>query len=168
MKVQQNCVSWWSEGCKDRECSGLSCQDTTEFPLYVSQMVLQRPSAVSRWHVCIYPSQIQEMQSFVFCRKPVLTAAVISNVSVDVLWYWLEALDMIQGTCQHISLFIRLYGERKRWLNLKSQVIMALFLSLPLELRVPISKSFSRIYIHIYLGGWGRPTVFPQCWTCWW
>lgn len=35
--------------------------------------------------LCIYPSQIQGKPSFVFHRKTVLTAALISSVFIDVL-----------------------------------------------------------------------------------
>jgi len=80
MKVQQRCASWWSQGRKDSGMRGLTCRDTTEFPLYPSQMVLRRPSAVSRWHVCVYPLQVQEIPSFAFHGKTALAATVISNV----------------------------------------------------------------------------------------
>lgn len=103
--------------------------------------------------LCIYPSQIQGMPSFVFHRKIVLTAALISSVFIDVLWYWLETLDVIQGTCQHVWLFTKGYWER---LMIEHQIIgYPGFISKPsVKAESPILSCFFRIYI-----GLGAKTI---------
>lgn len=58
---------------------GLSCQDTTGFPLSLTNYVTKTPSSVQ------YASQMQEMPLFLFHRKTVLTGAANSGVSIDVL-----------------------------------------------------------------------------------
>lgn len=63
------------------ELSGHHCVSTVSFTNGVTKTL----SSAQMTCLCIYPSQIQITLSFVFHRKTILTAALISSASIDVL-----------------------------------------------------------------------------------
>lgn len=64
-KLQQSCASQCCQSHKDHSMQcGLSCQDTTEFPLYLSQTMLPRPPSSAQ-----YPSEIQEIAIIFISQK---------------------------------------------------------------------------------------------------
>lgn len=83
--------------------------------------------------------------------------ALISGVSIDMLWYWPEALDKVQDTCQDIWLFIKVLREK---VMIEPQIIGYLgFVSQP---TVKIESTISSFSFRLCVEGEKASAVFPQ------